>query len=104
MGWVIMGKRELYRVEVLSQVDDSWLAVDNAAHLLAHTRRQVLRSPKLYRQDGASALRTAAQSWGQVQDENVSSKRSDMSSVAPPVLLQRQVRSPQNPDLRSNTV
>lgn len=60
MGWVIMSERELQRVEILAQVDDRRLSVDNAANMLALTRRQVFRLLKLYRQDGASAIRHKA--------------------------------------------
>lgn len=60
MGWVVMSERELNRVEVLAQVDDGRLTVDNAANMLALTRRQVFRLLKLYRQDGASAIRHKA--------------------------------------------
>jgi transposase len=55
-----MSERELNRVEVLAQVDDGRLTVDNAANMLALTRRQVFRLLKLYRQDGASAIRHKA--------------------------------------------
>lgn len=60
MGWVVMSERELKRVEVLAQVDDGRLSVDNAANMLALTRRQVFRLLKLYRQDGASGIRHKA--------------------------------------------
>ncbi|MDD7971026.1 ISNCY family transposase [Roseinatronobacter alkalisoli] len=60
MGWVVMSERELNRVEVLAQVDDGRLSVDNAANMLALTRRQIFRLLKLYRQDGASAIRHKA--------------------------------------------
>ena len=50
-------KRELNRVEVLAQVDDGRLTVDNAANMLALTRRQIFRLLKRYRLDGASAIR-----------------------------------------------
>lgn len=60
MGWVVMSERELKRLEVLAQVDDGRLSVDNAANMLALTRRQVFRLLKLYRQDGASAIRHKA--------------------------------------------
>ena len=57
MGWVMMSERELNRVEVLAQVDDGRLSVDNAANMLALTRRQIFRLLKRYREDGASAIR-----------------------------------------------
>ena len=57
MGWVMMSERELNRVEVLAQVDDGRLSVDNAANMLALTRRQIFRLLKRYRRDGASAIR-----------------------------------------------
>ena len=57
MGWVIMSERELNRVEVLAQVDDSRLSVDNAANMLGLTRRQIFRLLKRYRKDGASVIR-----------------------------------------------
>lgn len=60
MGWVVMSERELKRVEVLAQVDDGRLSIDNAANMLALTRRQIFRLLKLYRQDGASAIRHKA--------------------------------------------
>ena len=60
MGWVMMSERELNRVEVLAQVDDCRLSVDNAANMLALTRRQIFRLLKLYRQDGAAAIRHKA--------------------------------------------
>lgn len=60
MGWVVMSERELNRVEVLAQVDDGRLSVDNAANMLALSRRQIFRLLKLYRQDGASAIRHKA--------------------------------------------
>ena len=37
MGWVVMGERELNRVEVLAQVDDGRLSVDNAAQMSSTT-------------------------------------------------------------------
>ena len=43
MGWLMMSERELNRVEVLAQVDDGRLSVDNAANMLALTRRHVGR-------------------------------------------------------------
>ena len=43
MGWVVMSERELKRVEVLAQVDDGRLSIDNAASMLALTRRQIFR-------------------------------------------------------------
>lgn len=52
-----MSEHELNRVEVLAQVDDSRLSIDNAAHMLTLTRRQIFRLLKRYRQDGASAIR-----------------------------------------------
>jgi transposase len=55
-----MSERELNRVEVLAQVDDGRLSVDNAADMLALTRRQIFRLLKRYRQDGASAIRHKA--------------------------------------------
>ncbi|MEM9498875.1 MAG: helix-turn-helix domain-containing protein, partial [Pseudomonadota bacterium] len=60
MGWVVMSERELNREEVLAQVDDGRLSVDNAAHMLALTRRQIFRVLKRYRQDGASVIRHKA--------------------------------------------
>lgn len=60
MGWVVMSERELNRVEVLAQVDDGRLSVDNAANMLALTRRQIFWLLKMYRQDGASAIRHKA--------------------------------------------
>lgn len=55
-----MSERELSRVEVLAQVDDDRLSIDNAAHMLALTRRQIFRLLKRYRQIGASAIRHKA--------------------------------------------
>src|SRR6056297_2050110 len=60
MGWVMMSERELNRVEVLAQVDDGRLSVDNAANMLALTRREIFRLLKRYRQAGASAIRHKA--------------------------------------------
>ena len=60
MGWVMMSKRELNRVEVLAQVDDGRLSVDSAANMLDLTRRQIFRLLKRYRQDGASGIRHKA--------------------------------------------
>ena len=60
MRWLIMSERELNRVEILAQVDDGRLSVDNAANMLALTRRQIFRLLKLYRQDGAAAIRHKA--------------------------------------------
>ena len=57
MGWVMKSERELNPVEMLAQVDDGRLNVDNAANMLALTRRQIFRLLKRYRQDGASAIR-----------------------------------------------
>ena len=37
MVWVIMGERELNRVEVLAQVEDGRLSVENAANMLGLT-------------------------------------------------------------------
>ena len=60
MGWVMMSERDLNRVEVLAQVDDSRLTVDNAANLLDLTQRQVFRLLKRFRMDGAAAIRHQA--------------------------------------------
>lgn len=58
MGWVMMSERELNRVEILAQVDVARLSEDNAANMLALTRRQVFRLLKRYRPNDASAIRT----------------------------------------------
>lgn len=58
MGWVMMSECELNRVEILAQVDVARLSVDNAANMLALTRRQVFRLLKRYRPNDASAIRT----------------------------------------------
>ncbi len=47
MGWVVMTERELNRVKLLAQVDDERQSVDNAAHLMCLTRRQIFRTPSL---------------------------------------------------------
>ncbi len=47
MGWLVMSERELNRVEVLAQIDDGRLSVDNAANMLALTRRQIEALPLL---------------------------------------------------------
>ncbi|EPX83614.1 Mobile element protein [Salipiger mucosus DSM 16094] len=60
MGWVIMSERELRRVEVLAQIDDGRLSVENGAHVLDLTRRQVFRLLKRYRTDGAASIRHRA--------------------------------------------
>ncbi|GGW42842.1 hypothetical protein GCM10011452_33960 [Gemmobacter lanyuensis] len=60
MGWVIMSERELNRVEVVAQVEDSRLSIDNAASMLDLTRRQIFRLLQRYRRDGASAIRHKA--------------------------------------------
>ena len=60
MGWVLMSERELQRVEVLAQIDDGRIDVQNGAHLLGLTRRQIFRLLKRYRADGAAAIRHRA--------------------------------------------
>tara|TARA_Y100001956_G_scaffold49712_1_gene48375 strand:+ start:436 stop:1818 length:1383 start_codon:yes stop_codon:yes gene_type:complete len=60
MGWVLMSERELYRIEVLAQIDDGRLTVENGANMLGLTRRQVFRLLKRYRSDGAPAIRHKA--------------------------------------------
>lgn len=55
-----MSERELNRVEILAQVDDGRLSLNNAANMLAQTRRQIFRLLKQYRQIGASAIRYKA--------------------------------------------
>ncbi|MCP1167151.1 ISNCY family transposase [Limimaricola litoreus] len=60
MGWVLMSERELHRVEVLAQIDDGRIDVQNGAHLLGLTRRQIFRLLKRYRADGAAAIRHQA--------------------------------------------
>ncbi len=60
MGWVLMSERELHRVEVLAQIDDGRIDVQNGAHLLGLTRRQIFRLLKRYRADGAAAIRHRA--------------------------------------------
>jgi len=60
MGVVIMSERELNRIEVLAQVDDGKLSVDAGANVLGLTRRQVFRLLKIYRIDGAAAIRHKA--------------------------------------------
>ena len=49
MGWVMMSKRELNRMEVLAQVDDGRLRVGNGANMLDITKRQMFRLLKRYR-------------------------------------------------------
>lgn len=75
MGWVMMSERELNRVEVLAQVDDGRLSVDNAANMLALTRRQIFRLLKRYRQDGASAIRH--RSRGRAPNNQIHSAKRD---------------------------
>ncbi|THH38519.1 ISNCY family transposase [Aliishimia ponticola] len=75
MGWVMMSESELNRLEVLAQVDDGRLSVDNAAHMLCLTRRQVFRLLKRYRQDGASAIRH--KSRGQAPNNQIHSAKRD---------------------------
>lgn len=58
--WVTMSERELQRIDVLSQVMDGRLSVDAAAHVLAISRRQIFRLLKLFRNDGAIAIRHKA--------------------------------------------
>lgn len=53
----MMSERELNRIGVLAQIDDGRLSVENGAHLLDLTRRQVFRLLERYRVDGASAIR-----------------------------------------------
>ena len=60
MGWVLMSERELNRIEVLAQVDDGRLDVQNGAHLLDITKRQMFRLLKTYRTEGAVAIRHKA--------------------------------------------
>jgi hypothetical protein len=60
MGWVMMSERELNRIEVLTQVDDGRLSVQNGAHMLDITKRQMFRLLKTYRTDGAAAHRMQA--------------------------------------------
>jgi hypothetical protein len=49
VGLIIMSARELNRIEVPAQIDDSRLTVDNGANMLGLTRRQVFRLLKRYR-------------------------------------------------------
>jgi hypothetical protein len=51
MGWVMMSKRELNRIEVLAQVDDGRLRVGNGANMLDITKRQMFKLLKRYRTD-----------------------------------------------------
>jgi transposase len=60
MGWVMMSKRELNRIEVLAQVDDGRLSVQNGANMLDITKRQMFRLLKRYRTDGAPSIRHKA--------------------------------------------
>ncbi len=60
MGWVMMSERELNRIEVLAQVDDGRLSVQNGANMLDITKRQMFRLLKIYRTEGAPAIRHKA--------------------------------------------
>jgi hypothetical protein len=57
MGWVLMSERELHRVEILSSVVQGRRPVASAAALLGLSERQVFRLLKVYRLEGAPALR-----------------------------------------------
>ena len=77
MGWVMMSERELNRVEVLAQVDDDRLTVNNAAHMLGLTRRQIFRLLKRYRKDGASAIRHGSR--GRAPNNQIHSAKRDFA-------------------------
>ncbi|EDQ03244.1 hypothetical protein DSM14862_03609 (plasmid) [Sulfitobacter indolifex] len=77
MGWVMMSERELNRVEVLAQVDDDRLTVNNAAHMLGLTRRQIFRLLKRYRKDGASAIRQGSR--GRAPNNQIHSAKPDFA-------------------------
>jgi len=60
MGWVVMSERELSRVEVLSRVVEGRMSVAHAAEVLGLSPRQVQRLLKVFRVEGAPALRHKA--------------------------------------------
>lgn len=60
MGWVLMSEREVHRIEVLSRVVDGSVTSAHAASVLGLSRRQVQRLLKVFREDGAPALRHKA--------------------------------------------
>ncbi|TNC58980.1 ISNCY family transposase [Rubellimicrobium roseum] len=60
MGWVLMSERELRRIEVLSRVVEGRLSVAHAAEVLGLSPRQVQRLLRVFREDGAPALRHKA--------------------------------------------
>lgn len=60
LGLILMSERELQRIEVLSKVLERRMTVVSAAHVLDMTTRQVQRLLKVFRAEGAAALRHKA--------------------------------------------
>ena len=57
MGWVLMSEREVHRIEVLSRVVEGSMTTAHAASVLCLSDRQVQRLLKIFREDGAAAIR-----------------------------------------------
>ena len=60
MGWVVMGGRELARVEALSRVSDGSMSLASAAVVMGVSRRQARRLLRRFRTEGAAAVRHRA--------------------------------------------
>jgi transposase len=60
MGWVLMSEREIHRIEVLSSVVAGRLSCAQAASVLCVSMRHVQRLMRVFRQDGAAAVRHKA--------------------------------------------
>ena len=60
VGLVTMSEHELNRIEVLSEVTQGRMTVVMAAHVLGLSRRQAQRLIKVFRSDGAAAIRHKA--------------------------------------------
>lgn len=69
MGWVLMSKRELNRLEVLARLDSDRLTAQSAAEVIKITPRQTYRLLRRYRDGGASAV--ASQGRGRASNNRL---------------------------------
>lgn len=77
MGLILMSERELNRIEVLGKTIEGRMTVENAANLLALSKRQVYRLIKSIETDGASSIRHKAR--GRPSNHRISATTEDFA-------------------------
>ncbi|WP_428645788.1 helix-turn-helix domain-containing protein, partial [Roseibium sp.] len=81
MGWVMMSKRDLNRIEVLTQVDDGYIGVTTAANLMNMSRRHVYRLLDRFRSEGPGGIRHRAR--GRRPNNDIHPDRGLIASLCP---------------------